>query len=267
MTKDSGLGLRIDLLRPLTWIEEHNAKPGSTIHIELPEMGAVGDAQVTDLGPCPEIHPGKGAVVTGTFKHQADGDTNVVHLKLEDQIELTGVTDNHAYWSADRHTFVEVGKLRTGELVDTAYGLKHVISVIPIEHHGFLYNLETTEHVYRVGSLGTLVHNSCLNRGGSYADLNKMKIAGEEVAHHMPQNAAGIVSRGKGPALGMSLADHELTRTFRWKGAITNKADAHLTGMQRLELDIADIRKLFGTKYDDGIEEMLKYARSLPEFQ
>ena len=35
MTKESGLGLCIDLLRPLPWIDEHNATPGSTIFIDL----------------------------------------------------------------------------------------------------------------------------------------------------------------------------------------------------------------------------------------
>ncbi len=33
---------------------------------------------------------------------------------------------------------------------------KHVVSITPIEHTDFLYNFETTEHVYRVRSLGTL---------------------------------------------------------------------------------------------------------------
>lgn len=56
---------------------------------------------------------------------------------------------------------VEAGNLRMGELVDTIYGPKHVISVTPLDHNGFVYNLETTAHVYRVGSIGTLVHNSC----------------------------------------------------------------------------------------------------------
>lgn len=163
MTKESGLGLCIDLLRPLPWIDEHNATPGSTIFIDLYEMGAVGDAEVTYVGPCPEIQSGEGTIVTGTFKHQADKTSNVVRLKLEDQTELTGVTDNHPYWSEDRREFVEVGELRVGELVDTARGLKHVVSVTPDAHNGFLYNLETTEHVYRVGSLGTLVHNSCFS--------------------------------------------------------------------------------------------------------
>ena len=59
--------------------------------------GAVGDASVTDLGPCPKIQIGTGTVVTGTFRHQSDENTNVVNLKLDDQIELTGVTSNHSY--------------------------------------------------------------------------------------------------------------------------------------------------------------------------
>ncbi len=162
MTKESGLGLWIDLLRPLAWIDEHGAIPGGGIYLEMPDMGAVGYAQVTYIGPCPPIEPGDGgAVVTGTFKHQADASNKVVHLQLEDQRELTGVTDNHPYWSVDREQFVPAGNLRPGELVDTIYGPKHVLSITPIAHNGFVYNVETTEHVYRVGSLGTLVHNSC----------------------------------------------------------------------------------------------------------
>jgi hypothetical protein len=162
MTKESGLGLWIELLRPLAWIEAHEAEPGGSIYLDMHEMGAVGDAKVMDIGPCPAIQPGDGgAVVTGRFKHEADANSGVVHLELEDQIEPTGVTDNHPYWSVDRQEFIPVGQLHVGELVDTIYGLKRVVSVTPIDHNGFLYNLETTEHVYRVGSLGTLVHNIC----------------------------------------------------------------------------------------------------------
>ncbi len=162
MTKESGLGLWIDLLRPLSWIDERGAMVGGSIYFEMPDMGAVGDAQVTYIGPCPPIEPGDGgAVVTGTFKHQADASNKVIHLQLEDQSELTGVTDNHPYWSVDRQQFVPAGNLHPGELVDTTYGPKRVRSITPIAHDGFLYNLETTEHVYRVGSLRTLVHNTC----------------------------------------------------------------------------------------------------------
>lgn len=145
-------------------------------------LGNIGPNNYSYLGPCPSIQPGTGAVVTGTFKHQAGANSNVVHLKLEDQVELTGVTDNHPYWSEDRQEFVEVGKLRTGELVATEYGLKRVISVAPIEHKDFLYNLETTEHVYRVGSLVTLVHNSSVDRAAAAARRHGDRAL--EIANH-----------------------------------------------------------------------------------
>lgn len=110
------------------------------------------------------------------------------------------------------------------------------------------------------------VHNDCYNRGGAFSVLNRIKTSGE-VAHHMPQNAARLTSRARGPALGMSIADHELTRTMGWRGAITNAAESTLTPRQRLSRDIADVRKLFGRKYDQGIRELLAYAKTLSVFR
>jgi len=163
MTKHSGAMLWIELLRPLTWIEQHNASLGNTVHLEMHSMGAVGDAAVTFVGPCPKVQSGEGTIVTGTFKHQADDSSKVVRLRLEGQEEATGVTANHRYWSIDRQDFVEVGKLKEGERVDTANGESRVVSITQDQYTGFLYNLETMEHVYRVGTLGTLVHNDCLD--------------------------------------------------------------------------------------------------------
>jgi len=270
MTKENGLGLWIGLLRPLAWIEAHEAKPGSTVYLELYEMGAVGDAEVNYVGPCPEIQPGKGTVVIGTFKHQADKDSNVVRLELEDQLELTGVTANHPYWSEDRQDFVEAGDLRTGELVDTAYGVKHVISVTPIEHDGFLYNLETTEHVYRVGSLGTLVHNNCLGnnmrRAGSYGDVGTdahhivayshgtAKPARDILAKHsidindaingvwLPRNSAisrarGALHREAGSALTNSGYLNEVNRRILAADAAGGKAHV-LRELQKIRFDL-----------------------------
>jgi hypothetical protein len=162
MRKESGLSLWIDLLRPREWVENVGARPGATIFLDLFDMGAIGDAEVTDLGPCPPIKPGNGTVVTGKFIHQADANSNVIRLRVEGQKEPTSVTSNHPYWSEDRKEYVEVGRLRIGELVNTEFGVRRVESVTPYsDYSGLLYNLETTEHVYRVGSLGTLVHNAC----------------------------------------------------------------------------------------------------------
>jgi hypothetical protein len=105
------------------------------------------------------------------------------------------------------------------------------------------------------------------NTGGSYGVLNGAKNAGE-VAHHMPQNAymKTLVGTAGGPALGMTTADHALTRTFRGKGVATMRRDALLSPVERLLNEISDIRRLFGRKYNKGMLQMIKYARTLPWF-
>lgn len=65
----------------------------------------------------------------------------------------------------------------------------------------------------------------------------------------------------------MSKEDHALTRTYAGKGKGTMVSDAGLTSRQRLYLDVMDIRKNFGSKYNKGLQEMIKYAKTLPEFQ
>ena len=47
----------------------------------------------------------------------------------------------------------------------------------------------------------------------------------------------------------------------------TMVSDAGLTARQRLYLDMMDIRKNFGSKYNKGMLEMIKYAKSLPAYQ
>ena len=181
MVKASGKLLWIDMLRPLEWLEECEAHVGGAVWLELPEFGAVGEAEVLFVGPCPEIKPGRGNVITATFKHESDG--NLFDLRLTGQAEATIVTGNHTYWSLDRKTFVEVAHLRNGERLNTAFGETTVVSATRIPEDAFVYNMEVhREHVYRVGSLGTLVHNSYLSdnllKEGRYGD------AGTD-AHHL----------------------------------------------------------------------------------
>jgi len=98
MRKQNGLSLWIELLRPQEWIKSAGAKVRKTIDLDLAELGAVGEAEVIKIEPCPVIKPGKGTIVTGKFVHESDG-KNVVELRLEGQAEPTGVTTNHPYWS------------------------------------------------------------------------------------------------------------------------------------------------------------------------
>jgi RHS repeat-associated protein len=107
-----------------------------------------------------------------------------------------------------------------------------------------------------------------LNRGGKFSDLDSAK-GSNEVAHHMPQVKAGVTSKSRGPAIGITKDDHKLTRTFTRRGSKAHKEDtaANLNPRQRLAKDVRDLRKLFGSKYRRGSLEAIEYAKTLPEFK
>lgn len=156
--KADGSLVRVNLLRPLDWLTTHETRVDGTIHLDLEEMGASGPARVLAVNACPEIATGPGEVVTGTFSHSAG---NVIDLHLEGLAEPIGTTDNHRFWSEDRHSFVEAGKLRPGETLRTVDGrFTHVATAAarPASHQ--VYNLEVnSEHVYFVTPIGVLAHN------------------------------------------------------------------------------------------------------------
>lgn len=74
------------------------------------------------------------------------------------------------------------------------------------------------------------------------------------------------ISRSNGPALLMTKEDHALTRTFKGRGKSTMIADAGLSARQRMVLDIKDIRENFGRKYNQGMLQMIEYAKTLPQY-
>lgn len=166
MTKESGRRLDINLLRELIWIQAVGAVEGGSFFLDLPEMGAVGEAFVISIGPCPEIMPGPGNVVTGTFHHEADPDTRILSVTFANGAYLKGVTDNHPFYSVDKGEFVPVGEMREGESVKVNDGVTRIAKIESrfARPGEMLYNLETHgEHVYQVTSSGILVHNSCVN--------------------------------------------------------------------------------------------------------
>jgi len=80
---------------------------GKTLELDLPEMGAVGEATIVAVAPCPEIEKGQGRVITGRFIHRA---ANVVDLLISGEEEPIGTTDNHPFWSEDRQEYVPAGR-------------------------------------------------------------------------------------------------------------------------------------------------------------
>lgn len=100
----------------------------------------------------------------------------------------------------------------------------------------------------------------------------KGKIAGYE-AHHIPAKSASPLSIGEGPSIAMQAPDHRMTasainspagRAYRQEQAV---AIAEGDWQRAIDMDIADIRSKFGTKYDGAIEQMKDYARSIGIYQ
>ena len=148
----------VELLRPLAWIEQTRAVVGSQIRFELAELGISGPACVLAIEPCPEIEPGRGRVITGTF---TTARCSVLELRLSNG-EVLEPTPPHRFYSETRQDWVAAGELRVGECLRTASGQALTVESVGLkagEHR--VYNLEVEqEHQFYVGKSGVLVHNA-----------------------------------------------------------------------------------------------------------
>ncbi|MCH7727850.1 MAG: hypothetical protein IH991_15430 [Planctomycetes bacterium] len=162
MTKPSGNRSWVKVIWSLDEIEAAGATVGSTVDFDMPELGIVGLARCTYIGPCPEFKEGDGNLVIGVFKHEPDGP--IVNVHIEGLDTPIGSTANHPFWSEDRQEFVEAGELRTGEQVlSELRGVVRVRSVTPAADARYVFNLTVhNQHVYEVSVFGVLVHNTYL---------------------------------------------------------------------------------------------------------
>lgn len=129
MKKESGRLLLVKLLRSLEWIEAVGAEEGGAFSLDLPEMGAVGDAYVEAVLPCPPIEDGPGNVVTGVFAHEADPDTVILSVAFANGAHVKGVTDNHPFFSVSENDFGEIGQMREGDYVKVNDGVTHITKI------------------------------------------------------------------------------------------------------------------------------------------
>jgi hypothetical protein len=97
LEREPGEYSEIRLLRSLQWLENHGAKTGKTVKLDLPEMGVSGHARVKAIETCPPLGKGQGCLVTGTFKHSRG---IAYDLKVEGQPRPIGVTPQHPFLSA-----------------------------------------------------------------------------------------------------------------------------------------------------------------------
>jgi hypothetical protein len=232
MPKRSGELLDIELLRPRSWIASMGAKEGSDIDLDLPELGAVGKAHVLSVGPCPDINPGEGRVVTGTFAHPPS--EQIVDVRLEGSDVRISCTENHLFWSEDRGQFVPASQLEDGEHVRTSDGSTSTIASITVHPScRRVYNLEVhAEHVYLVSTFGVLVHNMCeveppgaprelpsglrtwQEAGISRADAQRIQNA----ATRTNQRITVVGSRARGEAEALSDWDYIVSGPSRQRG-------------------------------------------------
>lgn len=164
LRKPNGDYLKAGFLLSPQKMDEFGVGRLPTVKLDLPEMGISGDAEVLSIGPCPEIEPGEGSVVTGIFEQMSDG--NLFNVFFEGDAEPLGVTSNHPFYSLDRGEYVTTAELHRGELLSSAYD-GTTARVARIEHRPadeLVYNLQVNgHHVYHVGPLAVLVHNACIN--------------------------------------------------------------------------------------------------------
>ena len=152
----------VELLRPLSWLEEHRARIGGRVEISVPECGIEGEAHVLDIRLCPLLQPTPPGyrTVTGTFRHQS---AHVFDLFVDGEDEPIGTTANHPFWSEDRHEFVRADTLRPGEHLLANNMPVAVSSIVPRAGPEPVFNLEVFgDHTYHVGSSPILVHNGIL---------------------------------------------------------------------------------------------------------
>ncbi len=112
---------------------------------------------------------------------------------------------------------------------------------------------------------GALPIFNALEKGqaGRFADLIGRGVKGENLTpHHMPQAALGLTNRLDGGALVLSGTEHQLTRTYGFKGALIVQQETGLAFRDVLARDIRDVRNIAGSQYNQGISDLLNYYRT-----
>lgn len=148
--------VEVELLRPETDFKRY--KPGDRLPIFLAEIGELdGTATIHSITPCQTPADGHGNVVTGRFKTRLASGINQVWLSNRDSFAGTA---SHPIWVCNRKEFVRLDDLQVGDRLDTLDGTSEVVRIESLSVPQDVFNIEVdSEHVYRIGSTGVLVHN------------------------------------------------------------------------------------------------------------
>jgi len=156
-----------EIIRPRSWILRNGICAGRMLPFNPPELEASGLALVTAIDDCPPIADGEGSVVTARFvTREVHVVASVDVLGADGTVETITGTTIHPVWSVDRQEWVPLAELTDGETLQGLDGLAVVLSVSLSRVSQPVYNIEVHgEHVYQVGELGLVVHNTCPVKG------------------------------------------------------------------------------------------------------
>jgi hypothetical protein len=151
-----------EIIRPRSWILRNGICAGRMLPFNLPELEVSGLALVTAIDDCPPIADGEGSVVTARFvTREVHVVASVDVLGADGTVETITGTTIHPVWSVDRQEWVPLIELSEDETLQGLDGLVVVLSVTLSRVTQPVYNIEVHgEHVYQVGELGLVVHNS-----------------------------------------------------------------------------------------------------------
>ena len=105
--------------------------------------------------------------------------------------------------------------------------------------------------------------------GGQYSKVKKLSDGTKEQVHHIPADSINGMSTSDGPSILMDTADHKMTASFDNKSGST----AYRLKQKQLidagkfkeafDMDVSNIRNLFGKKYDGAIQKASEYVDQL----
>ena len=111
------------------------------------------------------------------------------------------VTAGHPVWSVTRGRWVVAGELTAGERLAARDGQRAVVLASTPKPDAATWNLEVeTEHVYRVGHAGLLVHNACPTPAEVFEGGGAAEGGGQEIVRRFLSKADAKTAKKQGIA-------------------------------------------------------------------
>ena len=110
-------------------------------------------------------------------------------------------------------------------------------------------------------------------KGGSYSQVKNANVGLGGETHHMPAKSVSRIPESKGPAVYLEKVDHKNTASYgnSFNAEHYRQIQKELIDQGKYRdaaaMDIWDIKKNTGTKYNEGLQQSIDYMKTLPEFK